>query len=225
MTSGDGTAPRRSLRPGLWGAIVGLLVIVVVVLAALLLLGFGGDDVTEVIVQECTVGEPGCELRQGVHWHANFAVFLNGEAYDFNDPRFLVEDPDDPRENVNLHEPRYTVVHVHREQTTFDEFFKSLEWKLTDSCITTIDGEEYCNNDAASLKFVVNGVRIDSLRFQDITDLARVLISYGDETDEQLMEQFDLVGDDACISSELCRDRAPAAGIKPEPCSGRGACN
>ena len=225
MTSAPRDLPRGYLRPGQWGPIVGFLAVVVVALSALLLLGVGGDSGTTIVIEECKVGEPGCELRQAVHWHANFAVFINGEPYDFDDPRMVVEDSDDPRHNVHIHEPRYTVIHIHREQSTWDEFFKALEWRLTDTCLTIIDGEEYCTSETASLKFVINGVRVDSIRFQDITDIDRVLISYGSETDEELMAQFNLVGDDACIPSELCLDRVPAAGAAPEPCAGRGQCN
>ena len=61
------------------------------------------------------------------------------------------------------------------------------------------------------------------MMFQDILDLNQVLISYGPETDEEVLEaQWPEVTDEACIPSGLCRDR----GIpEDEPCGkGSGTC-
>ncbi len=60
----------------------------------------------------------------------------------------------------------------------------------------------------------------------DMSDLSRVLISYGDETEDEARAQFDTVTDQACIPSELCKDRLPPEGEPPEPCSKSGTeCN
>ncbi len=115
------TASGGYLRPGQWVPIVAFLAIVVAVLSVMVAVGLGGGGSTEVVIQECKAGEPSCELRQIVHEHADFAVILNGEPYDFSDPRFVVEDSDNPRENIHIHAPRFTLVHVHREQSTWDE--------------------------------------------------------------------------------------------------------
>jgi hypothetical protein len=163
------------------------------------------------------------ELRQPVHWHADFAVFVRGERFDFNRPEFVSKEGEEKNPWVHIHEPRYTVVHSHREQTTWDEFLTSIGFKLTDTSLMLPSGETLENTDSEQLKFYVNGVRIDSLMFQDILDLNQVLISYGPETDDEVLAtQWPEVTDEACIPSGLCRDR----GIpEDEPCGkGSGTC-
>ena len=214
--------PRGSLPPRAWLPIIVLLVAAVVALAVLLILN-SGDGEPDVVV--CEPGTPGCELRQEVHWHADFALYIRGERYDFNQERFVSDEEDQLSENVHIHGTRDSVVHVHREGTTWREFFDSLGFELTDQCLTTPEGEQLCNSDTERLSFVLNGVRLDGLAFQDITDIDRALISFGSESDEQLLEQYAQVTDEACIVSLLCEERVPEGGIEEEPCQGRGTCN
>ena len=44
------------------------------------------------------------------------------------------------------------------------------------------DGTRHCDEGGKSLKFIVNGVKVDGIAFSDIGDLDRVLISYGSES-------------------------------------------
>ena len=171
------------------------------------------------------LADPG-ELRQEVHWHADFAIVIDGEPVVLSDERFLSTEERELSPNVHLHEPRYTVVHVHREQTTWGEFFASLGGELTDDCLTIPEIGSFCSDGARQLRFLVNGVPVDSLRHVPISDLQRVLIAYGTETEEELAARFDdLVSDEACIPSGRCAARIPPAGEEPEPCAGGTGCH
>lgn len=217
MTAADPRPPSRgSLAPRIWLPVVALLIAAVVVLAVLLILN-SGDDGPETVV--CEPGTPGCELRQSVHWHADFALYINGERYDFNQERFFSTTDEELSENVHLHEP-FLVVHVHREGTTWREFFHSLGFELTDECLTTPEGDQYCTSETERLSFIINGVRVDGLAFQDITDIDRALISFGDESEAELRQQYAEVNDEACILSRLCEARIPEGGLPPEACGG-----
>ncbi len=217
MTAADPSPPSRgALAPRIWLPVVGVLTAAVVVLAVLLILNSGDDGPVTVV---CEPGTPGCELRQSVHWHADVALYINGERYDFNQERFFSTTDKELSENVHLHEP-FLVVHVHREGTTWREFFHSLGFELTDQCLTTPEGDQYCTSEAERLSFIVNGVRVDGLAFQDITDIDRALISFGDESDEELRQQYAQVNDEACILSGLCVERIPEGGLPPEACGG-----
>ena len=221
MTTADPSPPSKgSLAPRIWLPVAGVLIAAVVVLAVLLVLNSGDDGPVTVV---CEPGTPGCELRQSVHWHADFALYINGERYDFNQERFLSTTDEELSENVHLHEP-FLVVHVHREGTTWREFFHSLGFELTDQCLTTPEGDQYCTSETERLSFIVNGVRVDGLAFQDITDIDRALISFGDESGEELMQQYAAVTDEACILSRLCEERIPEGGLPPEACGG-SECN
>lgn len=192
----------------------------VVALAVLLVVNSGDSEPAE-----CELGTPGCELRQPVHWHADFALYIRGERYNFGQERFVSGEEDELSENVHIHGERGSVVHVHREGTTWREFFDSLGFELSDACLTTPEGEQLCNSETDRLSFVLNGVKLDSLAFQDITDIDRALISYGSESAEELMQQYAKVTDEACIVSLLCEERIPEGGIEDEPCTGRSECN
>lgn len=169
-------------------------------------------------------GVTGGTLRQPTHQHADFALVIRGEKFDFNQPQFLSAGEEDEHisPNVHIHAPRVNVVHAHTTHTTWDEFFKSLGFELSDTSLTMPDGTEYANSDTETLKFVVNGVAIDEVQFLEISDLDRVLISYGPESVEEVIaEQWEFVTDEACIASETCKDRIDP-NEPPEPCSGQG---
>jgi len=218
MTAADPSPRSRgALAPRVWLPLVTLLLAAVVVLAVLLILNRGDDGPVTVV---CEPGTPGCELRQSVPWPADFALHLPGDRYDFNHERFFSTVEVELSENVHIHGPFHDIVHVHREGTTWREFFHSLGFELTDECLTLPEGEQLCNSERERLSFIVNGVRVDGLAFQDITDIDRALISFGDESDEELMQQYAGVKDEACILSRLCEERIPEEGLPPEACGG-----
>lgn len=210
------------LGPRLW--IPGLVLAVLAVAA----LGAGwwlsGDDDASADGGAPVLAADGT-LRQPVHWHTDFALFIRGEQFNFAQDQFWSDEGEERHPYVHIHKPRSTVVHVHREQTTWDEFLTSLGFELTDNSLTLPDGTKYINGNGEALKFFVNGTRIDTLMFQDITDLGKVLITFGPESDEEVMETlWPTVTDQACIPSELCRDRIPDQ-PEPEPCSkSSGSC-
>ena len=202
-----------------WIPIVAVLTGAVVVLAVLLVVHRSdGGPVTVV----CEPGTPSCELRQAVHWHADFALYIGGERHDFEQDRFFSHEGAELSENAHIHPPRPHLVHVHREGTTWREFFASLGFELTDSCLTTPEGEQFCTSEAERLSFFLNGVKVDGLAFQDITNIDRALISFGSESQEELQQQFAAVTDEACILSLLCTERVPPEGLEEEPCTGPG---
>ncbi|GBD23928.1 hypothetical protein HRbin29_01601 [bacterium HR29] len=166
-------------------------------------------------------------LRQPVHWHADFRVVIRGEAFEFDDPRFISTEERELSPNVHIHAPRHNVVHVHREQTTWGEFFESLGVGLTQACLRLPGRGEFCSDERERLRFFVNGVEVDDIRFLPIADLQRVLVYYGPEDAEAVAARFDeWVSDEACIVSGLCQGRIPPEGLENEPCAiGGAACH
>ena len=176
---------------------------------------------------QCEPGDTSCTLRQAVHWHADFALIINGERFDFNDPAFISTAEFETSVSSHIHNPRHSVVHLHYEQTTWAEFFDGLGFALGDGTMTMPDGTVHANDDTNRWTYLVNGVEIDRLRLQYISDLDRVILNYGPETAEELLGEWEtLVGDEACIPSGLCEARFPPGGVEEEPCSvGSGTCN
>lgn len=208
------------LGPKQWMPILGVLSIAVIALAILLILNLGDD------------GEPTSGSAAGrtpIHEHADFALFIRGQQFDFNQPQFFsTPDGKELAQYVHLHEPRYNVVHSHATLTRWDEFFTSLGFTLTDpsfpgitsdrTCLTLPDKTKLCNTGTEKWKFIVNGVKVDGISNVIIGDLSRVLISYGPESaDDVIRDQFPKVTTEACIPSELCLDRINP-NDPPEPC-------
>lgn len=175
------------------------------------------------------------DLRQSIHDHAEFLIFVRGERLDFSDPKFVSTAEKELSPNVHIHEPRYTVVHIHRESTTWDELLLSLGFELTDvtygvdvsdTCLVMPEGEELCNTETETFKFVANGIRVDGIASETISGLTRLLISYGSESSEEVQAQYEQVTDESCIPSGLCTDRGDGSGEHGEPCArADGVCN
>jgi len=213
------------LSPRIWlvGAVVALSAIGALGVLYVRADGGGGHTIN---ISQCDPAEPGCELRQTVHWHADFAVVINGETVDFGVPEYVSTVDDEKSIYAHIHDPRHSVIHVHYEQTTWAEFFESLGIQLGDGVLVMADGTQYVNNDTQKWHYVKNGVLVDTLRFTDIGNLDRALFIYGDETPEEALAAWLDVSDEACIPSGLCADRLPPGGIEDEPCSiGSSVCN
>ncbi|MEO6397354.1 MAG: hypothetical protein ABIP13_02685 [Tepidiformaceae bacterium] len=221
---------RRSyLSPRFTLPALAITTVAAVVLAVLVALGVNGDRPQALTVTTCQAGTPGCQLRTPTHVHANFALVIRGKPFDFDQAAFLSVENNDRSAVAHLHTPRFDVVHVHRTGTFWDEFFKSIGFELTDptlpgvsaqtTCLKMPDGQKLCNSATEAFKFYANGVKVDGIAVVSISDLDRVLISYGDETDAIVsQQQLTLTGDDACIPSERCKSRIPKGG-EPEPCT------
>lgn len=215
------------LSPKQWIPITAVLAIAVIVLGVLLILGMD-DDGGGGTAAGCQPGDPNCTLRQATHQHADFALFIRAKQFDFNQPQFVSVEGKELSPDAHIHAPRFTVVHIHRELTTWDAFLSSLGFKLSDpsylgvdstrTCMTVPGGDKLCNTATETWKFYVNGVKVDGLANTTIHDLDRVLMSYGGESGEQVLAQTAQVTDQACIPSEKCKDRIPKD-EPPEQCT------
>ncbi len=97
------------------------------------------------------------------------------------------------------------MVHLHWSGVTVHDFFESLGMNLTDQCLTLDTGEEYCSDETNTLKLYANNERVESITSYLWEDLDRVLITYG--SGSEVADQLPLVGDEACIYSEICPER------------------
>jgi len=119
------------------------------------------------------------------HEHASILVKIHDDPYDLMHPRFQLQSPFIHLENNNGH-----VIHRHSIDATVGYFFETLNLGLTKDCFVFEDGRKFCTNDDYSLKFFINGIQVDDLRDYLILEGDLILISYGDETQEKLEQQF-----------------------------------
>ena len=141
------------------------------------------------------------EEEEVYHVHADFVVIINGEKIDFSSPIYNERDP-----RIHLHTPgQYggDVMHVEARGAVLGDFFTSVGMRLTKDCFS-LRGQSFCNNENNSLKFHVNKMKRNEYNEYSISDLDRILISYGNETSEEIQKQSDAVTEAACVFSGKC---------------------
>lgn len=109
----------------------------------------------------------------GVHWHADWAVYVNDDKQSFDAPRYQVN-----ADFVHVEGGDGDTIHVHADGATLGEFLDTLAWSLSSQCLTTGDGDELCESEAAELEVLVDGTRVDDPATYQIQDGDEITISY-----------------------------------------------
>src|SRR5439155_147962 len=75
-----------------------------------------------------------------VHYHANFALYINGQRDQFQGPGYYEEvtacmnnHSGDPKTRVHMHNNVNSVVHVHDDGATWGQLFANLGYTLSDT--------------------------------------------------------------------------------------------
>lgn len=160
--------------------------------------------VLSLLLFACEKPEP---ILGDVHEHADFKVYLNGEAYDFAQDKYMSTDSHKLSNFTHLHGGDGEIIHKHMSTITLADFFQSLGMQFNEECFVTDDFTSYCNDKTNTLKFYVNGKRNGEFGEYELSDLDQILISYGDDSSEEIEAQLASVSDRACIQSEKCPER------------------
>lgn len=157
---------------------------------------------------------------QHTHYHANFAVYLNGQRELFKDPTYYQDvaactayDNLTPVERAHIHDNVNNVVHVHDKAVTWGQFFENLGWYLGDDFIKTRDHLFVASGDQ-KLHILLNG--------QDYTGLApvsnmvigdqdKLLVSFGDVSKSDLTKEYAGINNNAKKADET-QDPASCSG-------------
>ena len=158
------------------------------------------------------------------HIHANFAMFINGQKFDFAQEKYMESETQSLSKYVHLHDLDGETIHFHAQNISIGTFLHTLGFEMEEetNCVTLDTGEKYCDDDTRTWKVWVNGTKTNEGLNYIPSDLDRVLISYGDETNEQLLAQMARVNDTACIQSEKCPERGTPS--EESSCAGSGEC-
>lgn len=129
------------------------------------------------------------------HYHANWAVVVNGEELDFSDDRYMQSvaacaptDVVDPAERVHMHNNEDEVVHVHHTGVAWGHFFDNLGMDAGRDYLIVDGQRRFFESDRSTLKFVLNGFVVGEISPLPIRPGDRLLISYGPETVERVLE-------------------------------------
>lgn len=128
---------------------------------------------------------------QPPHFHANFAIFINGERFDLSGDRYMEEIAScglqgatvAPRTRAHLHNRNPDVAHVHQPGVTWGALLANLGFGVGDNYLATPDGRILVSgNGGGTLKFMLNGTSQQSIYNTLIGSRDRLLISYGAES-------------------------------------------
>ncbi len=131
------------------------------------------------------------------HIHADIAVFLDGKQITPFGPQYFVRAR---HVHVETGAGAGTVIHMHATGVPLGNFLSTLGMKFDKDCFVTDNKVSYCNSGNKTLKIFVKhegseweqNFAYDTYVF---TDLDKILITYGDETEEELQLQKNAVTD------------------------------
>jgi hypothetical protein len=119
---------------------------------------------------------------------AAFAIYTNGTLRQFSSAMYLNQSPDIFIEEINPN-----IIQVKKEGLTWQDFFNTLPFSVSPTCLTTGTGQTFCSNETTALRFFLNGTENPQLLQQLIQPNDRVLISYGVTTEAQVKQQYNSV--------------------------------
>jgi hypothetical protein len=160
-----------------------------------------------------------------VHFHANFALFVDGQRVDLSGNRYMEDvaacsanaDAQRPQDRIHMHNNLQDVVHVHASGATWGHLFANLDMSLGDRHLILDDERKlFEGEEGRTIEFFVNGMQVLELANRQLRSEDRVVISVGPETpDEVLAEQFPQVASNADEFNQM-DDPAGCAGAAHE---------
>lgn len=156
-----------------------------------------------------------------VHYHANFAVYIDGKREPFDSYVYYEEiqscssDASDPRTRVHMHDSISHVVHVHDKGATWGHFFANLGYDITDKALQTRSDVYLDGSNGKKISFILNDQPVTNLANRVIQDTDRLLVNYGSESDADLRLRYATVEHDAAEVNKKT-DPATCSGQAPD---------
>lgn len=141
-----------------------------------------------------------------VHYHANMAVVIDGQKWDFSLEKYMEEvercnvtSDVRPQDRTHLHDKNGDTVHVHMAASTWGDLFANIGWNVTNVALTDESGKEYRNTEKKRVLYILNGEELlISPTNTPIASEDRLLVYYGTGTFEEiLIEHYPLVSRNA----------------------------
>lgn len=125
-----------------------------------------------------------------INKQASFAIFTNGTFRVFTASMYH-----NLSEDVFIESSNPNIVRVKKAGVTWDDFFKTLPFKLSKDCLTTGTGQTSCTGQNGTLKFYLNGQLEPKTLDKVINQGDKLLISFGNETEPQIQTQLEKIPD------------------------------
>ncbi len=152
-----------------------------------------------------------------VHYHANFAVYVNGQRESFAADSYYegvsncyADEANAPTERAHLHDHVNDIVHVEDSAVTWGQFFQNLGWGTGSNYIQTSD-KLLVASASHPITYMLNGKPVDNPAGLVIRSLDKLLVSYGMTSKAKLQTQTQSISDSAGVANTT---------PDPESCSG-----
>ncbi len=135
-----------------------------------------------------------------VHYHANFAVYVNGQREQFSAPNYYEEvaqascsltsrPEDNPMSRVHMHDNINDVAHVEDHLVTWGNFFTVMGWGAGKNYLSTRSAV-YTPSDQAQLTYLLNGKEVNDISNVIIGDQDKLLVNYGPQTQTEIQQEY-----------------------------------
>jgi len=128
---------------------------------------------------------PGAGKLGDEHEHASMLVRIFNDKFDFSAPAYQVKSA-----WIHFESSDGNTIHRHSSGVTLGYLFDNLNMVIDDQCFIFPDGRQFCSNEDYSLKYFINHEAVSSIRDYVFEDQDRILVSYGNESEEQIVEQL-----------------------------------
>lgn len=159
--------------------------------------------------------------KKEVHYHANFAVFVNGERLTFDNFVFYEEvqscggdEVNKPKIRVHMHDQKNYLLHVHDNGATWGHFFANLGMTAGDTLFKT-DKETFVEGmKEVQIRYQLNNEEVQTIANRAISSEDTLLVSIGSSTDEDMKNQYQQINRDAAEYNNK-NDPSNCSGGKP----------
>jgi hypothetical protein len=153
-----------------------------------------------------------------VHYHANFALYINGQKEDFKGAQYYTEvqmcvakNVVTPAMRAHMHDNVNNVIHVEDHAVTWGDFFSNIGWTMGPTSMISPDGTVYSENGNNKLNLLLNNqdyTDFGGLSNTVIQDQNKLLVSFGSEAQTTLETQYKAIPSTA---SQYDRSKDPAS--------------
>jgi len=142
-------------------------------------------DINPFSKQGNNIARTASELETQTQFSATFVIFTNGVFRIFTSPMYHNQS-----DVVFIASNNPNTIIVTKEGVTWNDFFQTLPFSLTQDCLTTGTGETFCTTETYTLKFYLNGINTPDLLSRVIQSNDSLLISYGPINDPHIPSQI-----------------------------------
>ncbi len=134
---------------------------------------------------------------EATHFHANWAIYVDGERLDLSDQRYMEEISScntadgevTPQSRVHMHECDHDVVHVHHLGVTWGHLAGNLGIGFGEGYLILNDGTRIFDGEGGRFTYILNGQVLTSAHNQLLASEDRLLINYGSESLDEIADQ------------------------------------